>query len=324
MVVAVTGASGHIGINICCLLAKAGYHLKLLINQHKYGLEELNAEFFIGNILDTNAVDKLIQGSDFVIHLAARISIEGDKDDSVKKINVQGTSNIIEASIKCKVKKLLYFSSIHTLDPFPLNVKMDESRAYTAHPFAYEATKIAAEKLVLNARIRGLKINIICPTAVFGPNDYYPSLLGQAIKDIYSGKIPALTKGGYDFLYVEDLARGAINILENGIPGEKYILSGIYLSIKEFATLICSKSDKKIPKVVLPFWFLNLLLPIFKLMALLSSKKAVFTKESFATLKNSNRCISSEKAESQIGYVKTPIHIAISETIKWFQENSLI
>ncbi len=318
MVVAISGASGHIGVNICYTLVKAGYSLKLLINKHREGLEGMDAEFIQGDILDPDTADKLVQGADYVIHLAARVSIQSGRDHLIKRVNIEGTSNILRASVKAKVRKFIYFSSIHTLDPFPLDQRLDETKPYVTDPTVYDATKISAEKLVIQAGREGLETNIICPTAVFGPDDYYPSLLGQAIINIHNGRTPVLTQGGYDFVDVRDLAAGTLLIMEKGISGEKYILSGTYLEITDLAALICSHSGRRSPLIVMPFRILYLSIPVLSLISSISGKRPLFTKEAFKALKNSNRCISSQKASDHVGYGVRPIGDSVRDTVKWF------
>ena len=264
-------------------------------------------------------MDDFVKGVEVVIHLAAKISIDADPTGMVRRINVEGTRNVVEACKKHGVKKLIHFSSIHAFNPYPLEATLDENRELRIKDASdYDQSKIDSEKLVFEAAKEGLNACIIAPTSVFGPNDFYPSLLGQAILDIYKRKIPMLIPGGYDFVYVDDIVHGTISAIEKGRKGEKYLFSGHYLSIQQLAKLIGELGNVQVTKRVLPFWVLRLLIPFFKLQSTLTRKQALFTRESLKALKESPRKISSAKAEKELGYHKTPSRKAFQQTLEWF------
>jgi dihydroflavonol-4-reductase len=220
---------------------------------------------------------------------------------------------------------LVHFSSIHVFDPFPLDQSLDESRALVGvNASAYSQSKVLGEKIVMEAVAGGLNAVIITPTSIFGPNDHFPSLLGQAIIDIYNGNIPALVPGGYDFVDVRDIVKGTINAIDRGVSGEKYILSGTYLSIKELAKKIGLIGGVTAVQRVLPTWLLKALIPVFKLQSKLNHKPPLFTNESLKVLTESNPYVSSEKAKRELGYSVTPVDKSIKDTLAWFGENGFL
>jgi dihydroflavonol-4-reductase len=305
------------------LLLEKGYQVRALIFKKSEGLSD-EIEVVNGDITVKEDVDKLIAGCDAVIHMAAKISIEKDRDGSVNKINKQGTGNVVEACLRHKVKRLVHFSSIHTFDPFPLDEELNEKRPWVKDGSDYDKSKIAGEKMVLNALAAGLETVIICPTSVFGPRDFQPSLLGGAIVDIFNRKVPALIPGGYDFVDVRDVAQGTLLALEKGKSGEKYLLGGEFLTVQELAQKVGKIGNVKVTNFVLSIGFLKLMLPFFKLQSVLTGKPAIFTKESLKALSESNPNVSSRKAEKDLGYTKTEIDKSIKDTLIWFGKHGKI
>ena len=170
----------------------------------------------------------------------------------------------------------------------------------------------------------GLPAVVVTPTSIYGPHDYYPSLLGQAIIDIYRRKVPALTPGGYDFVPVSDVVNGTIAALERGRVGEKYLLSGKFMTVKELSALVGDVAGKKTIQKVLPMWLLKFLIPFFKMQSQLSGKAPIFTEESLISLIHSNPNVSSAKAEKELGYIKTPPHEAMEHALTWYREEGII
>ena len=321
MKVAVTGASGHIGSNLCPELSKRNYSLRLLKYQadvfHSGGVEIIE-----GDLSDIRSLLDLVEGVDVVIHLAAKISISGRDRELLFKTNEEGTRNVVEACLSKKVRRLVHFSSIHTYNPYPLDEVLDETREHISNRATnYDLSKVAGEKYVWGAKELGLETVIITPTSVFGPNDPKPSLLGNAIIDIYNGKIPTLVPGGYDFVYVEDLVKGVISAIDNGRNGEKYLMSGQYLTIRELAKIIGEVGNVRVTQRVLSSKILKMLIPFFQLQSKISNKPPIFTTEALKALIDSNRKVSSQKAEKDLGYTKTPFDEAIKTTLKWYKSN---
>ena len=321
MKIAITGASGHIGSNLCPLLIEKGHSLKVLVYKSVKGIPEQNTEIVKGDLTKLEDVENLLEGADAVIHLAAKINIGRDRTGAIFKTNKLGSENVVEACIRLKVKRLIYFSSIHTLNPFPLDEVLNETRELIGSSGSdYDKSKIAGELASTRARAKGIETIVICPTSVFGPNDHYPSLLGGAIADIFNRKIPVLIPAGYDFVDVRDVAEGTVLALEKGVDGEKYILGGHYLTLKELAFKIGEIGKVKTTQLVVDIKLLKLLLPFFKLEGKIKGKPPVFSKDSLKILTESNPNISSEKAILQLGYKKTALEDSIKATLSWFNQ----
>jgi len=321
MRIAITGANGHIGCNITRLLLEEGHELRLLVHQRQDSVAELGAELVRGDVTDAAAMAGLVRGMDAVVHTAGRISIDGDRDGSLSRVNAVGTRTVVGACLSERVGRLVHFSSIHTYDPFPLDQPLDETRPPVSHrASAYDRSKLEADQAVLAGVAQGLGAVMVAPTSVIGPNDHYPSLLGQAVIDIVRGRMPVLVPGGYDFVDVRDVARGVMAALTRGRAGEKYLLSGHYLTIRELAALIGQASGRRAPQTVLPTWLLRGLVPVFRGVARAGGKPPLLTEESLRALIESNPQVSSRKAADELGYTRTPAAETIGDTIAWFRQ----
>jgi dihydroflavonol-4-reductase len=326
MLVGVTGASGHLGNVVCRTLINRGFQVRVLHRKDIRSFEDLNVERISGDVLDLEAVDKFVQGCDYVIHSAAIISIHGDPTGIVFKTNTEGPKNIAEACIKHKVKRLIHVSSTHAVMELPFETPFDETRPYKQKgSFAYDFSKSTGEQLMLNYFREG-KIDgfVVRPSSVIGPFDYRPSEIGKALLDFYNRKIPVLPPGGYNFIDVRDISATIVNALDKGRCGEIYLLSGEYYSMKNFAKVVHETSGKKVPKMVMPFWFLKMLLPFVKLYGKMKKANPVFTIEAITALKLGHPNMVNEKAKKELGHVCRPLKETIADFYKWNKERKVI
>lgn len=321
MIAAVTGPSGHVGANLIRHLIDRGWTVRALIHQDQKGIQGLDIEKVDGDVLNKQTLEECFQGVDVVFHLAGRISIEGDPGGHVYRTNVEGTKNVVEASLYCQVKKLIHFSSIHAFNPIPLEKEVDESRGEDNRPTTahYNRSKVESEYEVRKAIDKGLDAVILNPTSIIGPYDFAPSLMGETFLKLYHGELMALSAGGFDFVDVRDVCQAAIAAVDYGKKGENYLLSGQWLSVKELAQKVKEVKNVKVPRFALPFGFLYSILPFVKLYADITKSTPLFTKESLATLQE-YRQVSYHKAQEELGYTPRPIEDSISDIYDWFNE----
>ena len=324
MKIALTGASGHIGANLCRRLIELDHRVTVLSNKFTESIEGLNLKVVHGNLMDKAGLNQLIEGEDIVIHLAATISINGKKEN-LADTNVQGTKNVLEAVKGSRVKRLIHFSSIHAYVHDPLDQVLDESRALALDDhIQYNRTKALSHSFVLEAVHEGLDAVIICPTSVMGPNDFKPSLVGQAMLQMKRGKIPALIPGGYDWVDVRDVVEGTVRAIEHGQKGESYLLSGHYVSLADLYKKLSQFEglNRKLP--VLPFWLAEVGVPFLKAWARMTGSEPLYTRESVEILKTAHKNISSEKASRDLGYHSRPFEETLRDTLQWFRENNYL
>lgn len=325
MIVAVTGASGHVGNVLCRELVGKGIEVRAMVHNNEDDLIKIGAEVCHGNILDKNDVQKLCKGVDKVFHLAAKISIDKKDKDIVYNTNVNGTQNVIDCCLEQNIQKLIHFSTFHTYGTYsPEGIQDESTPLVTDSPLSYENSKAEAERRIMDASSKGLKATVLKPTAIIGPFDFQPSYLGQALIKIYQNKLPMLVEGGYDFIDVRDVVNAALQAAEKEHDSERYIISGNWLSLKELSATINKVTGKKTPRMVVPAFMAKIGLPFIHAFASITKTHPLYTAESLDILKYSNGNISNEKAKNELGLNPRPIEESLKDIFEWFQENNLV
>lgn len=323
MNIGVTGASGHIGANLTRILLEKKYSVRVLEHTDNRAIEGLEVEVVKGSLDDKKSLEDFCQDMDVVFHLAARISIGSNSFETLFKVNVEGTKNIVSACKRAGVKRVIYFSSIHALEHHPLDKPLDESRPLVNNsPQAYERTKSLSEAWVMGQKTDQFEVIVLNPSAIVGPIDYKPSMVGELILKMYKGKIPGLIPGGYNWVDVRDVAEAASNAITRGTSGEHYILSGNWCNLKEFAEILQEVSGKKIKKVVLPFWLARLGLPFIQVWSAITKQQPLYTKESLDIVIAGNKNILNGKARKELGFNPRPLADSIKDSFIWFKENN--
>ena len=279
-----------------------------------------------GDLHKKESLNALIDGAEILIHLGASIAIDSGCKHRVLETNIEGTRNILQVMRQHdSVKRFIHFSSIHALQNDPVDKPLDESRPLViGDPVIYNHSKATAEQLVLDEIKSGLDAVIISPTAVIGPNDFGPSLLGQAIIQMCNNTLPALVSGGYDWVDVRDVVKGTISAIENGKTGERYLLSGNWESLSNLNLLIKEIHPTTKKLLVMPFWLAIIGAPFLKIWARILKKQPLYTRESIEILKSGHRNILSLKAEKYLDYTCRPLSETIRDTIEWFRLHSYI
>jgi dihydroflavonol-4-reductase len=324
MKIAVTGASGHVGANLCRSLLTEGHQVKVLLHNKNNSLKDLDLEFIQGSLNDLDSLRKLCKGAEIVFHLAAMISIDGQKN-TLLEVNVEGTKNLVKVIQENGVRRLIHFSSIHALSHFPLNQPMDETRPLIINgPTWYEITKSKAEKFVLDATSSGLDAVVINPTAIVGPNDFKPSLVGTVLIRLYKNSLPALVPGGYDWVDARDVVQGAIAAMDKGRKGERYILSGNWVSVRDLAMVVEKVTGKRVNKFMIPTLVAKVGVPFIKAYAKVLGQEPLYTYESLRTLVEVNKKISHTKATTELGYSPRDFDVTVRDTMDWYKINGYL
>ena len=323
MNIAVTGANGLVGLNLVRALLDQGHAVKALIHHGADIFDKLQAEVVKGDILDDNTLDYLLQDAEVVFHAAARISIGNTPYDELYQINVEGTKKVFLAAKSKGVKTFIHFSSIHALQhPGKEKPYTEVSSPAVNSPFLYEKTKAIAQQWLQEQKGNGMKVVILNPTAILGPCDFKPSLIGEFIKKVLNRKLPGIIEGGYDWVDVRDVAEAAISAISNGKDGEHYILSGKWLSLTDITLLMEEITGRKLKPFVFPMWMAKAGLPFLGLWAKLTQSQPLYTSESLKIVKASSPYILSDKAKQELGFSSRSIKETLEDTIKWFEENA--
>ena len=316
----VTGATGHIGNVLVRKLIERGEKVRALIppNECRAPIQGLDVEAVEGDVLNVDSLFQSMRGIKGIFHLAGVISIMPGSDELVRRVNIEGTNNILHVAKEMNVGKFVYASSIHAIKRVEEGI-IDETLPYdAANPYGeYDRAKAKATLEVQEAAHAGLEAVIACPTGVIGPYDFRGSLMGNVIREAAIANSTLYVDGAYDFVDVRDVAEGLITAAEKGRRGESYILSGHKISVRYLLETVREITGKYFFKVKIPFdlaKFAALFAPMYYGFANVTPR---FTPYALEVLR-SNSNISHAKATRELEYQPRSLYESIKDTVKWF------
>lgn len=323
MQVAVTGASGRLGCALVRALLERGDTVRVLEvgEGTPASLAGLAVDIVHGSVLDPGAVDALVDAAEVVYHLAAKVDLDRDHDGSVHAVNVEGTRQVAEACLARGIR-MVHCSSHHALQLAPLDQPLDESKPLDLnHVCDYHRSKAFAEKLVDEmVRQRGLDAVVINPGTLTGPHDYEPSMLGKSLIDLYRGRLPALLAVTTDCADARDVADAAIAAAAHGRCGERYLLTGPVIPMREMANTWGAITGVAMPRLMLPLWAGWMATPFTVASARLARRKALFT-PNMLRASVSNTVVRYDKAAGQLGYNPRPLQESLADAFAFFRDH---
>jgi dihydroflavonol-4-reductase len=325
MKVLVTGAAGHIGGTLVRALVQRGVRPRVLVRSDRRALEGMDLEIAEGDVRDAAAVDRAVNGVERVFHLGALISLDDRDAARMREINIAGPRNVVAACLNHGVKRLVHFSSIHALSTRPVDAPVDETRPLvTDEPVPpYDRSKAAGEREVLAGVERGLDAVIVNPTGVIGPHDYRPSHMGELFLDLWHGRMPGLVDGGFNWVDVRDVVAGALAAAERGARGERYLLSGVRVSIRDLAARVHELGGKPPPRMVSPMWLARAVAPFAVGYARLVKRRPLFNAASLHALRN-HLDIRNDKARQQLGFDPRPWRDTVKDVFDDFRARGVL
>ena len=323
----ITGGSGHVGANLVRELSSRGYQVRCIDfdNDHR-AFEGFDVELVKGNITDISTLDNAFRDVEVVFHTAAVISLDRKDKDLIRSVNVGGTENVCEMSLRHGVKKLIHFSSVDAFVREPLEDPLYENRSLVTDPNAvpYDLSKADAQRIVLEYCDKGLNASIIHPSGIFGPNDFKPSLFGQEFINIANGKRPYSINVGYDYVDVRDLCKTSVDCIDKGEIKQNYIVGGNYMDFVYMSEVMSEILNKKLIRSTLPFGFIYMSLPGSYISSLIKKTPRAITMDSIHTIKVQNKNIPSSLSREKLNHNPRPVEETIQDTIEFFQKRGLI
>ncbi len=329
----ITGATGFLGLRVVNDLLKQGDDVTAFVMPGDKGVDFLPAEVKIvyGDITSKEDVNTFLSGGgegSTVIHCAGMISLLWGIKPIVKKVNVTGTQNIVEACIKQNMR-LIYISSVHSIPEKPKGQPMEEVSCFNPKLVVggYAKTKAMATAYVIDAIVNsGLNAGIIFPSGIIGPGAFTNNSVIHMMKQYIDGKLPAGVKGGYNFVDVRDVSSAVISLCNKKDKKGCYIISGHYVSIEEFLSAIHRNTDRQLKKlnIMVPRWFVNLFaVPVYAVKYFITKETPIYTRYSIYTLSSNSNFIS-DKAKRELDFSPRPFDETIRDTILWMEEKGIV
>jgi dihydroflavonol-4-reductase len=321
MTAVVTGASGHLGACLVRELLGRGIPVRALVHHNTAPLEGLDVDPVHGDVRDEAALRRAFAGAEIVYHLAAVISIAGDRGGLVPAVNVGGAEAAASAALAEGVRRLVLCSSIHAFDLSACGPVLNETASRVPQQggrhSAYDRSKADGERRVRVLLGRGLDAVIVHPTSVIGPYDYEPSLMGGVFLRLYRRRLPGLVAGGFDFVDVRDVAAGLVAAAERGRSGESYLLGGRFTTVRELAEVAAEITGSRPPRFTFPMRLARIGAPFLGLWARMTGGRAIYTGESLGILEGAPE-VDTTKAEHDLGFTARPIEETVRDLYEWF------
>ena len=280
MIVYVSGATGFVGSHIARELREQG--------------AEVRDERV--DLLDSDALERVIEGCDAVVHVAALYSYDAPESE-FERVNVEGTRTILAAALAKGVRRFLHTSTAGTCGPVPGAIATEEDEPPEWElTVPYKRTKLKSERLALAAGAV-----VVNPTTPVGDGDAKPTPTGQMIEDVASGRIRGyVATTGLNVVDVRDVARGHALALEKGEARERYLLGGVNLRLDELFAVVADLAGRPRPELRVPYPFA------------VAAAKAGLANAEEVKLARIPMYFSSEKARSRLGYEPGPVEPALA------------
>ena len=326
--IAVTGATGHIGNVLVRELVRRGQIVRAIVlpDDDCHSLSGLNVETVHGDVTDLQSLKSAFIGADLIFHLAGIVTIMPGMKSVLERVNVGGVRNITAAYRDAGVRRLVYTSSVHAIAEPPHGTVIDELQPFDPNHVLgdYARSKARATLLLLDEVHKGgLDAVICCPTGVIGPWDYGISNIGQLILDFASGHLKSYVSGAYDFVDVRDVASGLILTAEKGQTGRHYIFSGAQVQIPELMEELAHDIGYPAPTYRIPARIARTAGVLASVYYRLLRRRPVFTAYSIDVL-GSNSQVSSARAREELGFTTKSWQESIRDQVEWFRTEGML
>ncbi|HXJ89827.1 MAG TPA: hopanoid-associated sugar epimerase [Candidatus Binatia bacterium] len=321
----VTGATGFLGSHVARVLADQGAILRLLVRptSNLKNLQGLNAETATGDLRDAASLEKAISGCDTVFHVAADYRLWVRDPNDMYRSNVGGTRAVLEAARKNGVRRLVYTSSVATIGFRADGRPADEDSPVSLADMIghYKRSKFMAEQLALEAGRGGLNVITVNPTTPIGEQDVKPTPTGRIVVDFLKRKFPAYVETGLNLVDVRECAKGHVAALEKGRTGERYILGGEDLTLKQILDKLGQITGLPSPKIKLPYLFAFAAGVVDEAVTGLLLRREPRATVDTVRMGKKKMFASSAKAERELGWKIVPVDAALRRAAEWFRAN---
>jgi dihydroflavonol-4-reductase len=328
MKVFVTGGTGFVGSAVIRRLLVDGHTVRGLVRPttNTRMLDGLPVERIHGDLGDAAALREGMAGCDWVFHVAALYAYWGYTWDDFYQSNVVGTRRVLEAAGESGIQRIVHTSSIASLGIPGDGTPGDENSPVTLKDMLsdYKRSKYLAEEVVGEFAGGGLPVVTVNPAAPVGVGDHKPTQTGKMILDYLRGKMPAYVDTGLTIVDVEDVAEGHLLAVEKGKIGERYILGGENLTLKQVLDLLAEVSDQPkvqmcIPRPVALAWAY-----VDTGLARLNPRHVPAATPDAVRVSSKKEFFSSAKAMRELGYSYIPARQALHKAVEWYRANGYI
>jgi farnesol dehydrogenase len=288
MRVFLTGGTGYIGRALARRLVERGHEVRALVRPTSDAepLKRLGVATFVGDVGDRASMREGMSGADWVIHAAADLEL-GGPPERMRRANVQGSENVASLAYKLGVGRFLSVSSMAYFGGSPPDGSTVGEDAPLQMPFPtlYSATKHSGELAVQEWAKRGLRVNTVYPSLVYGPPGKKEGA-NALLRGFLKGRFPMLV--GADrrmaWIYLDDLVEGMLEVMEKAPPGRAYLMAGDVATLRDLVDRVCALGGVKAPRRDLPLGLARLGLALSAPLYRLRGRRPPFSSEQLNSL----------------------------------------
>jgi dihydroflavonol-4-reductase len=323
----VTGATGFLGSHVARQLAARGERVRVLVRptSDTRAIDGLEAERFSGDLRDASSLDGALAGVTRVFHVAADYRLWARNPRDIYESNVMGTRNLLEAASRTGVEKFVYTSTVATIAVPRKDGLPDESTRSSLEEMIghYKRSKFEAEQCAMRAAEAGLPVVIVNPTTPVGPGDWKPTPTGKIIVDFLNGRMPGYVNTGLNFVPVEDCAAGHLLAAESGRIGERYILGGRNLTLKEMLDMLAAISGLPALRWKFPHALAYVAACVDTLVSGALRREPQIPLEGVRMARH-KMFVDASKATRDLGFSPGPIEGALERAVRWYEANGYV
>jgi dihydroflavonol-4-reductase len=323
----VTGATGFLGSHVARALVARGEDVRVLVRASSdlRALDGLNAERFVGDLRNSASLAGALVGVARVFHVAADYRLWARDPREIYESNVTGTQNLLDAARHAGLEKFVYTSTVATVavrreGGLPNEATKSSVDEMIGH---YKRSKFEAEQCAVRAAGTGLPVVIANPTTPVGPGDWKPTPTGKIIVDFLNGRMPGYVDTGLNFVPVEDCARGHLLAAERGRIGERYILGGRNLTLKEMLDMLAIASGRPAPRWKIPYAVAYAAGCVDAGISRVLGREPQIPLEG-VRMSRHKMFVDASKAERELGFAPGPIEGALERAVEWYETNGYV
>src|SRR5215470_2578035 len=326
MTTLVTGAAGFLGSHVTRQLVARGEDVRVLMrpSSSNRAISDLPLEYVTGDLRDPASLERAMKGVRRVFHVAADYRLWARKSKEIYDSNVGGTKNLLAAAKRAGVEQLVYTSTVATIAVDRPELPNESTDAKLAEMVGhYKRSKWMAEREALQAAKDGLPVIVAMPTTPVGPWDWKPTPTGKIILDFLNGKMPGYVETGLNFVGVEECAAGHLLISDKGKIGERYLLGGENLTLKEVLDRLAKITGLAAPKLKIPHGLALGVAYVESAFSRLIGKEPQIPVEGVKIARHL-MFVDCSRAKKELGFAPGPVVAALERAVKWYRENGYV
>jgi len=326
MTTLVTGAAGFLGSHVTRQLVARGDEVRVLLraSSTNRAIADLPLEYVTGDLRDPASLERAMKGVKRVFHVAADYRLWAKRTREIYDSNVGGTKNLLEAAKRAGVEQLIYTSTVATIAVDRPELPNESTDARLEEMVGhYKRSKWMAEKEALKAAKSGLPVIVAMPTTPVGPWDWKPTPTGKIILDFLNGKMPGYVETGLNFVGVEECAAGHLLVAEKGKVGERYLLGGENLTLKQMLDTLAKITGLRAPMLKIPHGLaLGVAYANTAFSRLLGREPGIPIEG--VKIARHIMFVDCSRAKRELGFQAGPVSAALERAVHWYEANGYI